>query len=147
MTDQRIKPIEILMVEDNDGDVRLTKEALADAKVRNRVSTVSDGVEAIRYLRQEGDYSQAVRPDLILLDLNLPKKHGRDVLKEIKDDPSLRRIPVVVVTSSAAEEDIAKSYDLHANCYVTKPLDFHQFKKVVKSVEDFWMTIVKLPTD
>ena len=138
MTELLVKPIEILMIEDNEGDIRLTTEALGDAKIHNRLFTVRD-------LRQEGIYAKATRPDLILLDLNLPKKDGRSVLEEIKNDSSLRRIPVVVITSSAAEEDIVKSYDLHANCYVAKPLDFAQFNKVVKSVKDFWMTIVKLP--
>jgi CheY-like chemotaxis protein len=147
LLDEVIKPIEILMVEDNEGDVRLTKEALASAKVPNRLSTVEDGTEAIRYLRREGPYWRAARPDLILLDLNLTKKDGRAALNEIKQDPALKRIPVVVMTSSPAEEDIVKSYDLHANCYVTKPLDFAQFHKVVKSVENFWITIAKLPTD
>jgi chemotaxis family two-component system response regulator Rcp1 len=147
MNEELIKRIEILMVEDNEGDVRLTTEALSDAKVRNRLSVVPDGVEAIRYLRREGPYAQVSRLDLILLDLNLPKKSGRQVLEEIKQDPALKRIPVVIITSSAAEEDIVKSYDLHANCYVTKPLDYLQFSKVVKSVENFWMTIVKLPAD
>lgn len=142
-----VKPIDILMVEDNLGDVRLTKESLNNAKVRNRLSVVGDGVEAIRYLRREGPYSEAARPDLILLDLNLPKKSGHEILKEIKQDSSLKRIPVVVMTSSPAEEDIIKSYDLHANCYVTKPVDFVQFNKIVKSVEDFWMSVVKLPID
>jgi CheY-like chemotaxis protein len=145
MTELLVKPIEILMIEDNEGDIRLTTEALGDAKIHNRLFTVRDGIEAIHYLRQEGIYAKATRPDLILLDLNLPKKDGRSVLEEIKNDSSLRRIPVVVITSSAAEEDIVKSYDLHANCYVAKPLDFAQFNKVVKSVKDFWMTIVKLP--
>jgi CheY-like chemotaxis protein len=142
-----VKPIDILMVEDNLGDVRLTKESLNHAKVRNRLSVVGDGIEAIRYLRKEGPYSEVARPDLILLDLNLPKKSGHEILKEIKQDSSLKRIPVVVMTSSPAEEDIIKSYDLHANCYVTKPVDFVQFNKIVKSVEDFWMSVVKLPID
>jgi two-component system, chemotaxis family, response regulator Rcp1 len=145
MTEQLVRPIEILMVEDNPGDVRLTKEALADAKVRNTLSVVEDGRAALRYLRGEGQYSQAVRPDLILLDLNLPQMDGLHVLEAIKGDANLRRIPVVIITSSSAEEDILKSYDLHANCYVTKPLDLLQFNKVVRSVEAFWMTIVKLP--
>ena len=144
---QMVKPIDILMVEDNLGDVRLTKESLNHAKVRNRLSVVGDGIEAIRYLRKEGPYSEVARPDLILLDLNLPKKSGHEILKEIKQDSSLKRIPVVVMTSSPAEEDIIKSYDLHANCYVTKPVDFVQFNKIVKSVEDFWMSVVKLPID
>jgi len=142
---QRVRPIEILLVEDNPGDVRLTKEALADAKVANHLGVASDGVEALDYLRKVGKYHDVTRPDLILLDLNLPKKDGRQVLDEIKADESLRRIPVVVITSSEAEQDIVRSYDLHANCYVSKPLDLSRFISVVKSVENFWMTIVKLP--
>ena len=141
----RGRPAEILLVEDNPGDLRLTKEALADAKVRNRLSSVIDGVEALKFLRQEAPYQNAERPDLILLDLNLPRKDGREVLLEIKNDPKLKRIPVVVVTSSAEEQDIVRSYNLHANCYVTKPIDLQQFVTVVRAIEDFWMTIVKLP--
>ena len=140
-----VKPIEILMVEDNPGDVRLTVEALKEGKVRNKLHVVEDGVEAMAFLRGEGEYADAPRPDLVLLDLNLPKKDGREVLAEIKGDPNLRRIPVVVLTVSEANEDILKTYDLHANCYVTKPVDLDQFIVVVKSVEDFWLTIVKLP--
>jgi CheY-like chemotaxis protein len=140
-----VKPIEILMVEDNPGDVRLTVEALKEGKVRNKLHVVEDGVEAMAFLRGEGEYADAPRPDLILLDLNLPKKDGREVLAEIKGDPNLRRIPVVILTVSEANEDILKTYDLHANCYVTKPVDLDQFIVVVKSVEDFWLTIVKLP--
>jgi CheY-like chemotaxis protein len=140
-----VKPIEILMVEDNPGDVRLTVEALKEGKVRNKLHVVEDGVEAMAFLRGEGEYADAPRPDLILLDLNLPKKDGREVLAEIKGDPNLRRIPVVVLTVSEANEDILKTYDLHANCYITKPVDLDQFIVVVKSVEDFWLTIVKLP--
>ncbi len=140
-----VRPIEILLVEDNPGDLRLTKEALADAKVRNHLNSVIDGVEALKFLRQEPPYKDATRPDLILLDLNLPRKDGREVLLEIKNDPKLKRIPVVVVTSSAEEQDIVKSYNLHANCYVTKPIDLQQFVTVVRAIEDFWMTIVKLP--
>jgi two-component system, chemotaxis family, response regulator Rcp1 len=140
-----VRPIEILLVEDNPGDLRLTKEALADAKVRNHLNSVIDGVEALKFLRQEPPYNNAQRPDLILLDLNLPRKDGREVLLEIKNDPKLKRIPVVVVTSSAEEQDIVKSYNLHANCYVTKPIDLQQFVTVVRAIEDFWMTIVKLP--
>ena len=140
-----VKPIEILMVEDNPGDVRLTVEALKEGKVRNKLHVVEDGVEAMAFLHGEGEYADAPRPDLILLDLNLPKKDGREVLAEIKGDPNLRRIPVVVLTVSEANEDILKTYDLHANCYVTKPVDLDQFIVVVKSVEDFWLTIVKLP--
>jgi two-component system, chemotaxis family, response regulator Rcp1 len=140
-----VEPIGILLVEDNPGDVRLTREALRGGKVINELTVVSDGVEALEFLRQEGRYVNASRPDLILLDLNLPRKDGREVLAEIKEDPDLKRIPVVVITSSKAEEDVLKSYDLHANCFVTKPVDFEQFVAVVKSIENFWMGIVKLP--
>jgi chemotaxis family two-component system response regulator Rcp1 len=139
------RPIEILMVEDNPGDVRLTVEALKEGKVRNNFHTVEDGVEAMAFLRREGRYAEAVRPDLILLDLNLPKKNGREVLAEIKEDPDLRRIPVVILTVSQAEQDIVKSYNLHANCYITKPVDLDQFLEVVKSIENFWLTVVMLP--
>jgi len=142
----RTKPIEILLVEDNPADARLTMEALKDGKVKNNLAMVQDGVEAMAYLRNQGKYAEAVRPDLILLDLNLPKKDGREVLAEVKSDPALRSIPVVVMTVSKAEEDIIKSYDLHANCYVNKPVDFEQFMRVVRTIEDFWLTIVKLPT-
>jgi chemotaxis family two-component system response regulator Rcp1 len=138
-------PIEILLVEDNPGDVRLTVEALKDAKVHNNLHVAEDGVEAMVFLRREGKYADAPRPDLILLDLNLPKKDGREVLAEIKGDPDLRRIPVVILTISQDEEDILRSYNLHANCYITKPVNLSQFLKVVKSVEEFWFTIVKLP--
>ena len=138
-------PVVILLVEDNPGDVRLTVEALKDAKVRNTLNVVEDGVEAMAFLRREGKYAGADRPDLILLDLNLPKKDGREVLKEIKTDPDLRRIPVVILTTSKAEEDVIKTYDYHANCYITKPIDLDQFMTVVKSIEDFWLTIVRLP--
>jgi two-component system, chemotaxis family, response regulator Rcp1 len=139
------KPIEILMAEDNPGDVRLTTEALHDAKVLNRMSVAVDGVEAMAFLRREGQYANAPRPDLILLDLNMPRKDGREVLAEIKEDPDLRRIPVVVLTTSTAEKDIMESYNLHANCYIAKPVDLDQFLAVVKSIEDFWLTIVRLP--
>jgi len=139
------RPIEILMVEDNPGDVRLTVEALKEAKVRNNLHTVEDGVEALAFLRREGLYAEVPRPDLVLLDLNLPKMNGREVLAEIKEDPDLRRIPVVILTISQAERDIVKSYNLHANCYITKPVDLDQFLEVVKSIENFWLTIVKLP--
>jgi len=139
------RPIEILLVEDNPADVRLTVEALKDAKVSNVMYTVEDGVGAMEFLRQEGEWAEAPRPDLILLDLNLPRKDGREVLAEIKDDESLRRIPVVVLTTSTAEEDIVRSYDLHANCFVTKPVELDQFIEVVRSIEDFWLAIVKLP--
>ena len=141
------RPVEILLVEDNPGDVRLTREALREGKVRNNLAVAADGVEAVAYLRKEGEYAEAVRPDLILLDLNLPRKDGREVLKEIKADPALRNIPVVVLTSSQAEEDIVRAYHLHANCYVTKPVDLDQFIRVVESIEDFWFTIVKLPPE
>ena len=140
------RPIEILLVEDNPGDVRLTVEAFKEAKLTNRLSVVGDGVEALAFLRQEGEYCDAPRPDLILLDLNLPKKDGREVLAEIKANQDLRRIPVVILTMSQAEEDILKTYDLHANCYVTKPVGLDQFMKVVQSIEEFWLHIVKLPT-
>ena len=138
-------PIEILLIEDNPGDVRLTKEALRDSKVINNLSVVSDGVQALEFLHREGRYADAVRPDVILLDLNLPRKDGREVLEEIKADPDLKRIPVVVITSSSSEEDVLRSYNLHANCYISKPVDLEQFIAVVRSIEDFWMGIVKLP--
>lgn len=141
------QPIEVLLVEDNPGDVRLTREALRDGKVHNNLSVVPDGVEALAFLRRQGKYADAPRPDLILLDLNLPKKDGREVLEDIKTDPALQRIPVVVLTSSEAERDIAQAYALHANCYITKPVDLDQFITVVKSIEDFWFTIVKLPAE
>lgn len=141
------RPVEILLVEDNPGDVRLTREALKEGKVRNNLYNAPDGVEALRFLRREGEHAGAVRPDLILLDLNLPRKDGREVLEEIKADPDLRHIPVVVLTSSEAEQDIVRAYDLHANCYVTKPVDLDQFIHVVRSIEDFWFTIVKLPSE
>jgi CheY-like chemotaxis protein len=141
------KTIDILLVEDNPGDVRLTTEALKECKVRNKLYVVEDGVEALAFLRKQGKYANIPRPDLILLDLNLPIKDGRAVLAEIKEAPSLRRIPVVILTTSKAEEDIIKTYDLHANCYITKPVDFDQFINIVKKIEDFWLTIVKLPLD
>jgi len=137
--------VDILLVEDNEGDARLAKEAMRDSKIRNTLHHVVDGEEAMAFLRKEGVYAKSPRPDLILLDLNLPKKDGRQVLSEIKDDENLKRIPVVILTVSSAEEDILKSYNLHANCYITKPIDLGQFMKVVRSVEDFWLTIVKLP--
>jgi len=137
--------IEILLVEDNPGDVRLTREALKEAKVGNNLHVVEDGVAAMQFLRREDEYQDVPRPDLILLDLNLPKKDGREVLEEIKADNSLKLIPVVVLTTSHAEEDIVRSYNLHANCYVTKPVDLDQFMRIVKSIEDFWLTIVRLP--
>jgi CheY-like chemotaxis protein len=137
-------PIEILLVEDNPGDVRLTREALKDAKVRNTLHVAMDGVEAIAFLRKQGKRAAVPRPDLILLDLNLPKKNGREVLEEIKNDDTLRHIPIVILTTSQAERDIAESYRLHANAYVTKPVDLEQFLTVVKSIEQFWLEIVKL---
>jgi len=137
--------VEILLVEDNPGDVRLAIEALKEAKVRNNLHVVEDGVEAMAFLRKEGQYTAVPRPDVVLLDLNLPKKDGREVLAEIKADDNLKRIPVVILTVSKAEEDILKTYNLHANCYITKPLDLDQFLSVVKSIEDFWLTIVTLP--
>lgn len=135
----------ILLVEDNPGDVRLTREALKEGKILNEVDVVGDGVEALKFLRHEDGYAEAARPDLILLDLNLPKKDGREVLEEIKNDDDLKKIPVVVLTTSAAERDILKAYNLHANCYITKPVDLDQFIRVVQLIEDFWLTIVKLP--
>ncbi len=141
------KPVKILLVEDNPGDVRLTQEALKDAKVLNRLSVVGDGEQAMDYLRRENGFEESERPDLILLDLNLPKKDGREVLAEIKGDEALRRIPVVMLTTSAAEIDIIQSYDLHVNCYITKPVDLEQFIKIVKAIQEFSLTIVQLPQD
>jgi CheY-like chemotaxis protein len=141
------RPVEILLVEDNPGDVGLTRETLKDSKLLNHMTVVGDGVEAMALLRREGKYADTIRPDLILLDLNLPKKDGREVLKEIKTDEQLRRIPVVVLTTSSAEQDILKTYDLHANCYITKPVNLDQFTAVVKAIEEFWFTIVKLPPE
>ncbi len=137
---------EFLLIEDNPGDVRLTREALRESKVRNNLNVVGDGEAALLYLKRQSPYTDAPRPDIILLDLNLPRKDGREVLAEIKGDPSLRRIPVVVITSSEAEQDILRTYDLHVNCYVTKPVDLDQFIKVVQSIESFWLTIVRLPS-
>lgn len=141
------RPVEILLVEDSPGDVRLTREVLKDGKVLNHLSVVEDGVEAMAFLHRIEKFAQAPHPDLILLDLNLPKKDGREVLTEIKADQNLRRIPVVILTISQAEEDIIKAYNLHANCYITKPIDLNQFIKVVKSIEEFWLTIVRLPVE
>ena len=143
----RNRPIDILLVEDNPGDVRLTMEALKEAKVLNNLVVVPDGVEALAYLNRQGTYRRAPRPDLILLDLNLPKMDGRTLLEEIKESSELRRIPVVILTSSKAEEDIIKAYNLHANCYVTKPVGLEQFVQVLRSIEDFWLSIVKLPPE
>jgi CheY-like chemotaxis protein len=141
------EPIRILLIEDNPADVRLTRENLKDSKIRNNLYVVSDGADAMAFLRREGKFGNAARPDLILLDLNRPKKDGREVLTEIKSDDKLRSIPVVVLTISKAEEDVLKTYDLHANCYITKPIDLEQFAKVVKSIEDFWLSIVRLPQE
>ncbi len=137
--------IEVLLVEDDPGDVLLTKEAFSDNKVRNHLNIVSDGEEATAYLRRQGEHERAPRPDLILLDLNLPRKDGREVLKDIKADPDLRSIPVVVLTTSEADEDILNSYDLHANAYVTKPVDFDSFIRIVRQIDDFFVSVVKLP--
>jgi CheY-like chemotaxis protein len=141
------RPVEILLVEDNPGDVDLTRETLLDSKLLNHMSVVNNGVEAMAYLRREGKHAAATRPDLILLDLNLPRKDGREVLAEIKVDERLRRIPVVVLTTSSAEKDILQTYDLHANCYITKPVNLDQFSAVVRAIEEFWFTIVKLPSE
>lgn len=140
------RPVEFLLAEDNPGDVRLTKEALRESKISNNLNVVPDGVEAMAFLHREGKYADAPRPDVILLDLNLPKKDGREVLAEVKADLNLRLIPVVIITSSEAEQDVLRTYELHANCYVTKPVDLEQFIKVIQSIETFWLTIVTLPS-
>jgi CheY-like chemotaxis protein len=145
MKKDRGVPIEILLVEDNAADVRLTREALKDAKVRNQLHVAADGVEAMAFLRREGRHAGAPRPDLVLLDLNLPKKDGREVLDEIKQDAGLQNIPVVILTTSQAEEDVLRSYQLRANAFVTKPVDLEQFLEVVRSIESFWLEIVRLP--
>ena len=142
---ERNGPIEILLVEDNPGDVRLTREALKEGKVYSNLHTVKDGVEAMDFLRHQGKFKDVPRPDIILLDLNLPRKDGREVLEEIKSDDELKRIPVVVLTTSKAEEDVLRTYNLHANCYVTKPVDLEKFMVVVKSIDVFWLTVVTLP--
>jgi chemotaxis family two-component system response regulator Rcp1 len=144
--DQTLEPIEILLVEDNPGDVQLTREALEEGNLFVNLSVVNDGVEAMAFLRRRGEHADAPTPDLILLDLNLPKKDGREVLQEIKADAHLKRIPVVVLTTSEAEADIVSTYGLHANCYITKPVDMDQFIKIVQLLEQFWFTIVKLPS-
>ncbi len=141
------RPIEILLVEDNPGDVNLTRLALADREINVNLSVVADGVEAMNFLHRHGEYHQAIHPDLILLDWNLPRKDGREVLVEIRSDERLQRIPVVVLTTSQAEEDVLKAYNLHANCYITKPVDFNRFVEIVQSIEDFWFTIVQLPSE
>ncbi len=138
-------PVEILLVEDNPADVRLTKEALKEGKVYSNLHWAKDGVEALEFLRRQGKHAGAPRPDIVLLDLNLPKKDGREVLQEIKNDENLKRIPVVILTTSKAEEDVLRSYNLHANCYVTKPVDLEKFIVVVKSIDMFWLTVVTLP--
>lgn len=137
--------IEILLVEDNPGDVLLTREAMKEGKVRNRLSVVGDGVDALAFLRRQGNFADAPRPDLILLDLNLPRKDGREVLAELKADPMLKSIPVVVLTTSAADQDVERAYNLHANCYITKPVDFNQFMQVVQHIDEFWVNLVTLP--
>jgi chemotaxis family two-component system response regulator Rcp1 len=141
----RTRPVEILLVEDNLGDARLTQEALKEGKIRNNLHHVKDGVEALAFLRREGSYSNAPTPDIVLLDLNLPKKDGRQVLADMKADDALKTIPVVVLTTSEAEQDILRSYALHANCYVTKPVDLEKFISIVRAIEDFWLAVVKLP--
>jgi len=146
MTDhQKAQPIEILLVEDNPGDIRLAQEALKEGRVLNNLNVVMDGVEALAFLNKKGKYSDVSRPDLILLDLNLPKKSGHEVLKEIKNTPHLKRIPVVILTTSNEEADIINTYDHHANCYITKPVDLDQFINTIKAIEDFFLTVVKLP--
>jgi len=142
---QRQRPVEVLLVEDNPGDVRLTQEALKDGRVLVNLTVANDGVEALEILRRSGPHADKTRPDLILLDLNLPRKNGREVLEAIKADEDLKRIPVIVMTTSKAEQDISKAYNLNANCYVTKPVDLDEFLNVVRSIEDFWLTIVTLP--
>ncbi len=144
-TGENTLPVNILLVEDNPGDIRLTKEVLKDGKIRNILNVAMDGEEALLYLKKTGKYEDASTPDLILLDLNLPKKDGREVLAEIKSDPELMCIPVIVLTTSAAEQDILNMYSQHANCYITKPVDFNQFINVIRLIENFWLTIVKLP--
>lgn len=143
---ENLRIINILLVEDNPGDVRLTQEVFKEGKIKNILHVVMDGEEALDYLNKRGKYTTAETPDLVLLDLNLPKIDGREVLEEIKNTPKLKRIPVIVLTTSDAQADILKMYDNHANCYITKPVDFSQFMNVVKSIEDFWLTIVKLPS-
>ena len=140
------RPIEILLVEDNPGDARLTQEALREGKIRNNLHHAREGVEALAFLRREGEYAKAPKPDLVLLDLNLPRKDGREVLAEMKQDSRLRTIPVVVLTTSEAENDIVRSYELHANCYITKPVGLEQFISIVREIETFWLAVVTLPT-
>jgi CheY-like chemotaxis protein len=140
------RPIEILLIEDSPSDAALTIEAIQAGKISNNLNRVADGVEAMAYLRQQGEFAKSPRPDLIMLDLNLPKKDGREVLRELKSDPSLRLIPIIVLTTSRADKDVLQSYELNANCYITKPVDFEQFIEVVKSIEHFWLSVVTLPT-
>ena len=140
------RPVEILLVEDNPGDARLTREALKEGKIRNSLHHVIDGVEAMAFLRREGKHRDAPVPDIVLLDLNLPRKDGREVLSEMKQDPRLRSIPVVVLTTSEAEQDIVRTYDLHANCYITKPVDLEKFIEIIRAIEDFWLAVVRLPS-
>jgi len=145
MLAEAVRPIEVLLVEDDEGDVLMTREALDEGKVLNRLNVVGDGVEALDYLRAQAGHEGAVRPDLILLDLNLPRRDGHQVLAEVKADPDLRRIPVVVLTTSEAEEDVLRSYDLHANAYVTKPVDFDRFVEVIRQIDEFFISVVRLP--
>jgi two-component system, chemotaxis family, response regulator Rcp1 len=140
------RPVEILLVEDNPGDARLTREALKEGKIRNTLHHALDGVEAMAFLRREGAHSDAPAPDIVLLDLNLPRKDGRQVLSEMKQDPRLRSIPVVVLTTSEAEQDIVRTYELHANCYITKPVDLEKFIEIIRAIEDFWLAVVRLPS-
>ena len=142
-----LRPVNILLVEDSPGDVRLTQEILADTRIANDIYVVNDGEAAMAFLRQQGEHAQAPRPDLVLLDLNLPRKDGREVLQEMKTDETLRRIPVIVLTTSAAERDVLRSYDLHVNCYITKPIDLDEFITVVRSIEGFWLSVVRLPSE
>jgi chemotaxis family two-component system response regulator Rcp1 len=144
-TGSRLAPIEVLLVEDSAGDVRLTREAMKDAKVHISLNVAKDGIEAMAILKHEGKYANAPRPDLILLDLNLPRKDGREVLKEIKEDDALKSIPVVILTTSSSKEDVHNSYQLHANCYITKPVALEGFLKVIQSIDNFWLSVVKLP--
>lgn len=145
MLAEAVRPMEVLLVEDDEGDVLMTREALLEGKVLTHLNVVGDGVEAVSYLRRRGEYADAVRPDLVLLDLNLPKRDGRQVLEDIKSDPDLRRIPIVVLTTSEAEEDVLRSYDLHANAYVTKPVDFERFVEVIRQIDEFFISVVRLP--
>ncbi|MBS4096935.1 MAG: response regulator [Sulfuricella sp.] len=143
--DQLIHAVDVLLVEDNPGDVRLTREALKEGKIAINLRVANDGLEAMKMLRQEGEYASLTLPDIVLLDLNMPKMDGREVLRQIKTDDNLKRLPVVVLTTSAAEKDILQAYGLHANCYITKPVELEEFMEIVKSIEGFWLTVVKLP--